>query len=295
MFDIYAPLQDFVWHGDDVELLPGLHIKRSVVGFNISDFSTEALASSESRRVESATHWLSFQSGENETLDPAEIENLFLLSLWLVKPTRTEIAFRFHVGRGNESGSNTFYRRLDRFRWILGTPDSGFELDELKCAGVYLRRLIAFGQSRNRLNNALILTIAGCMSHFWEVALTCHAAAVEGLLTHSEEPGITKRLAKAYACLVEQAATDRDAAYQEFISLYATRSDIIHGRTHKIGPQDRLPELVRFQKILREIWLAVIASNGLEKALEDTDAEREKYFRGCEDGYTPPNKKKQPS
>lgn len=286
-FEIYAPLQEFRWSGSNHELLAGLRIKRLD---DIPDLrGLEAtLAEEERRSMSSVSHWLVFDWKENTDPSPAETMNLVLLALWLVKPTKTHVAFRFQLGNEAAAAEKSRPRVLDRFAWVSGATHNAFGDSDLQLATTYCQTLHDVCRPRGRLNDALILTATGCWSHQWQVALICHAAAAEALLTYSTAPRITDRLATSYACLVETQTPLRDTAYREFRALYSARSDIMHGRTHKVVPSERLPLLVRFQNLLRTLWSVVLASPHLIAVLEDSDAQRKAYFAPLTSGYTPP-------
>src|SRR5205823_1273542 len=115
------------------------------------------------------------------------------------------------------------------FAWVSGATHGDFDDPDLRSAATYCQTLHGLCRARGRLNDALILTATGCWSHRWQAALICYAAAAEALLTYSTAPGITRRLAASYACLVETQTARRDAAYEEFRALYSVRSDIMHG------------------------------------------------------------------
>ncbi len=286
-FEIYAPLQEFHWEGDDFELAPALWIKRFRQAPDLSGFH-EWIAKDEWESALWADHWLTFDWIEGVAPSPAEITNLVLLSLWLVKPTRSQIAFRFEIGRGGAADEKSRKRLLDRFAWVPGTIHPDLEDQDLRSASAYYANLAALCRARGRLNDALLLTISGCWSHAWQVALICHAAATEAILTYATGPGITRRLATSYACITEVDTRKRDAAFREFVDLYSVRSDIMHGRTHNVATTDRLPTLARFQEVLRRLWKAVLSSPALTAVLEGTDTVRKAHIQVLEQGYLPP-------
>ena len=287
-FKIYAPLLDFVWEGDTFALAPDLEIKRIKRPAELAGMDG-LLSAPEWKRASNATHWLVHEHKAGAIPHAGELENLVLLSLWLVKPTKTQIAHRFKVGLEEAEGKSGMSRLLDRFMWIPGSIDFEFSSPELQSAANLNGMLTRACAARGRLNNALLLTIGGCWAHDWQVSLICHAAAVEALLTVSTGPGITRRLATSFACLTETDASRRDAAYMEFKTLYSNRSDIMHGRTHNVSASDRLPTLVRFQSLLRRLWNVVHSSPALITVLEGTDAQREAYFIQIQQGYSPPS------
>lgn len=286
-FNIYAPLQKFHWKGESFELSPGLSVKRFNEKPDLRGRDT-TLAKDEQDSISSAQHWLIFHWNEGTEPSPAETVNLVLLALWLVKPTKTYVAFRFQLGQDAATAENGIQRLLDRFSWVRGATHGEFENTDLHLASSYYRVLHALCCARGRLNDALVLTLAGCWSHKWQAALICHAAATEALLTYATGPGITRRLSTSYACLVETETLQRNAAFQEFHGLYTARSDIMHGRTHNVSATDRLPTLAKFQDVIRKLWRIVISSPLLVTALEGTDAQRKVYFQSLQSEYTPP-------
>lgn len=286
-FKIYAPLLDFVWDGDTFAFAPDLEIKRIKRPAGLTGMDGW-LSAPEWERASNADHWLVHEHTAGAIPHAGELENLVLLSLWLVKPTRTQIAHRFKVGLAKAEGENGMSRLLDRFMWIPGIIDFEFSSSELQSAANLYGTLTRACAARGRLNNALLLTIGGCWAHDWQVSLICHAAAAEALLTFSTGPGITRRLATSFSCLTETDTSRRDAAFLEFKTLYSNRSDIMHGRTHNISASDRLPKLVRFQSLLRKLWNVVHSSPALIPVLEGTDAQREAHFTQIQQGYSPP-------
>lgn len=286
-FDILAPLHEFHWDGAAFQLSPGISIRAYDSTPDIRAME-QTLGEDEQTLVSSARFWLTFEWTEGEPLSASEKANLALLSLWLVKPTKTYIAHRFHLCRSNSSGQKSRYRLLDRFSWVPGGVHIGFSAAELGCASSYYAALCRASESRGRLNDALILTLTGCWSHRWQSALISHAAAAEALLTYSTKPGITRRLSSSYACLVETQSSRRDTAFQDFRSLYAVRSDVMHGRVGTVAVADRHQILIRFGAVIRRLWDAVTLSPALATVLDGTDTQREAHFRALESGYSPP-------
>lgn len=286
-FDVYAPLNEFEWTGDDIELSPGLWIRRPNERPDLRGLN-DTLATDEQESVYMTDHWLEFQWDEGTTPSAAELVNLTLLALWLTKPTKAHVAYRFELESGSQARLKSVCRILDRFAWVPGSTHSSLDDTDLQSAANYLPILVDLCRAKGRLNNALALTLAGCWSHSWQVALICHAAAAEAILTYSTRSGITKRLSISYACLTEFQSTDRDRAFREFANLYNFRSDIMHGRTHNIPTVQRLPILARFGDILRNLWCVVISSPSLIQTLEGTDSHRQAWFTAQEVGYHPP-------
>ena len=179
-------------------------------------------------------------------------------------------------------------RLLDRFAWIPGSIDPDISNEDIRKASTYYVELERLVRLRGRLNNAMVLTVAGCWSHGWQTALICHASAAETILTYATGSGLTRRLATSYACIVASDSPSRDAAFKEFSTLYSARSDIVHGRMHNIARTDTLATLLRVQNLMRRLWGAVLVSKELLATLELDDAGRQTYLTRIETGYTPP-------
>jgi hypothetical protein len=286
-FEVYAPLQDFWWDGDDFPFAGGVAVKRID---EIPDLGGRQsfLSSSEWQRATQCSHWLTFHWAEGTEPEPADATNLFLLSLWLAKPTKCNVAVRFEINRSDPGNGDTVSRVLDRFSWIPGTLDPDFRKDHLQQASLYYQTLEPIYGARGRLSNAVVLTVTGCWSSGWQTALICQAAAAETILTYSTTRGLTQRLGISYACLVASDKAGRDAAYKDFVDLYSARSDVVHGRMHRMAHADALPTLFRFQTLLRKLWHAVLISPQLTAALELDDASRKAHLAPIQAGYTPP-------
>lgn len=286
-FDVYVPVQDFPWPGQDQSFGSNVVLKRFDMPPDLSGLETY-VSKPEWDRATNSDHWLTFPFGDGEEVSPSEVINLFLLSLWLVKPIRSQVALRFEIGREDAASEKKMSRILDRFSWIPGSIDPDISDEDVQQASRYYAVLERLCRARGRLNNAMVLTVAGCWSHGWQTALICHAAAVETILTYSSRPGLTRRLATSYACIVASETASRDAEFAEFITLYSARSDIVHGRMHNIARTDTLPTLLRFQGLMRRLWSAVLQSKELLAALELDDAGREAHLGKLESGYSAP-------
>jgi hypothetical protein len=286
-FEVYAPLQEFYWSGESLEMSPGLWVRRFEQKPDLRTLDA-MLGQDEQDQLSQARHWLTFRWDDGSDPSAAETVNLVLLALWIARFTKAHVAYRFHLGQNAAGGEQGRHRLLDRFGFIPGATHETFEDADLQLASCYYQVLHSLCRARGRLNNALVLTMAGCWAHKWQVALICHAAAAEALLTYDASRGLTHRLATSYACLVETERPQRDAAYREFRDLYSARSDIMHGRTYNVPASERLPTLARFQDVIRKLWRAVISSSSLTAVLESTDAQRKSCLQSVQTGYTPP-------
>lgn len=283
-FDIYIPLKHFRSTVDRFELAPGLFIQRLSERPDLH-YWWERLGRADQDDVSRAVHWLIFRWRDGTEPEPRDQLYLMLLALWLVKPTKTEAAYLFQLGPDATSDGEVFFRLHDLFACIPGTANEKFSKAELTTASRYHSELQNLYGNRGRLNDALLLTLAGCFAHFWQVALVSYAAAAETLLTYSKARGLTERLALAYACLLEANKKQRDVAVQEFRNLYAVRSDIMHGRTYAVPIADRLTNLKGFTDLMRKLWQHVLSSKTVIAELEGTDRQRAAYFKRLSAGY----------
>lgn len=124
-FRLYAPLLDFIWEGDIFAFAPKLEIKRVKKPAELGGMD-DWLSAPEWDRASDASHWLVHEHTAGAVPHAGEVENLVLLSLWLVKATKTRIAHRFKVGVAEAEGENGMSRLLDRFIWVPGSIDFEF-------------------------------------------------------------------------------------------------------------------------------------------------------------------------
>jgi hypothetical protein len=285
-FYVHVPLQQFRWEGEHAEVAQGIHLIRRCELPELAGREKE-LGKDEQRRInEDVTHWLCFEQSDGDALSSAEKANLFILALWLAKPTKTEMSFRFEIGFDAAQDETIMYRLLDRMQFVQGAVEAKYTDDDIVVASVYFLALKAVTKP-GRLNDAMILTLQGCWQGRWQAALVLSAAAAEALLTSSKKRGLTHRLSVAYACLLHTIKVDRDAAYSEFKDCYAGRSDVVHGRGMNVAEADRLKLVVRWGTVLRALWRHILVTPGLIATLEGTDMQREVFLEAVTAGYVP--------
>lgn len=286
-YTVYAPLTDFVWDGEDFLRFPKLEIRKNRHSFNLRG-NEDCLSDFQRDKLFYADHWLTFEWDDESEPSAAETVNLFLLSLWLVKPTKANVQLRFHVNQDSASDQvGMTWIMKEVFSWVPESVSDSFTSGDLESAASYFERVRSIHLARRRLHHAIFLTYAGCVATNWAVAFICFTSAAEALLTHSRKPGLTKRLAVAFACLTQINQPDRDRAYLEFRDLYNVRSDIIHGRLYLRSDLDRLGTLARFQEALRDVWRAILP--GHYASLEGCDDQRREFFEKLQSSYQPPS------
>ncbi len=235
-----------------------------------------------------ADHWLAIDWSTGDAAEPSELVDIFLLALWLARPTKTQVKYRFCVATDPKASPDSITLLFDQFQSIEDIAAEEVTTADLTAASSYFPLLLDVYVNQLRLANALYLTLAGCEAIRWQVAFVCYAAAAEAILTYETGSGITRRLSLAYACLLESTTPGRDRAFREFQDLYNKRSDIIHGRGHSMPEPQRLPTLARFGNALRALWKTVIASSTIKRELEASDASRMVFFQSLQSGYSSP-------
>ena len=293
-FNVLAPLNDFFWDGNEFSIPNLCCIKRSSIVPNLQ--ACKKLVSELHRfdedELQTASHWLVFKQSLNELLSEAEKINVFLLALWLSHPTRTQVRFRFELSDNSEiteGQTSSVARLLDRFQYIKTQVQATVETSHLEEASAYAESIRVIYAARQRLWNSLVLTLYGCTTIQWQVALICFSAAAEGILTYERSSGITERLAKSFACLVQSTKTERDEAYRAFVQSYGIRGDIMHGRAGGMQTEEKnLKELVLWSDLLRLLWKKVLTSLAIVEVLEKSDTERKKLFTQLEKDYQSP-------
>lgn len=289
-YRVLAPLNDFDCHIDTLPSNGFLSIKKYSATPDLGDLKEE-LSKSELDDINSIKHWLTFEYQEEGVLNQSNIIILFLLGLWLEIPTKTHVKLIFKYSINSDSEFKSLIRCLDHFHWIEGQATDDINIANLESALRNVRLIFPIVKKQKRLRDALVFTASGCMSFRWQIAFISFSAAVETILTYKDGPGITKRLAKSCSCLTEKTKRNRNYEYRRFIKLYGIRSDIIHGRIHRIKNTKRLELLTNFSNLLRKLWICILIDKSVLKELEKKDSNRGIFFKKIEAGYTPPHVK----
>ena len=255
------------------------------------------LSKAEFEELRSTPYWLTFEYNKSKIWDDSNITILFLVALWLEVPTKTHAMHLFELSTDENSKENAFTRCLDRFQWNRKHVIRDITSENVKNAFRNFDLLVPIWKRKKRLSDALIMTVAGCMSYRWQIAYISFASAVETLLTYKEGAGIKRRLAKSYACLMETNTKKRNAEYKKFRKLNKIRSDIIHGRIRRIArttkhkADKRLTLLAVFSSLLRNLCGKILVNEFIVYELEKGDNLRKLFFDKIEMGYNPPKVK----
>lgn len=275
---IWAPLLGFQWAGLEQQIAGDTWIRPASGCRDYQKFPEfkYALAEEEWDRGREAQHWLALTHMRSDELSAKVKMNSFLLALWIVRPTRTHVPFRFETV---ESGFRLVARVLDRFQWVEGQAADEIKDKDLDDVTHILASLRIAYAACGRLKNALALTFRGCVASDWQSAFVCFSAAAEAILAYSQAPRLTDRLAESYAKLVSSSRSGRELAKDRFRRLYSIRSDIVHGHAYeRAGPSSKLSDLGDFADLLRQLWKVVLGSKEVLVALEGDDKQRQNFF-----------------
>lgn len=232
------------------------------------------------------THWLLFEQKDNDILNESEKINIFLIALWISSPTKTQVKISFK----SSENMYTVSRYLDRFKCNISYSIYKIDNELLTKVNEYIDSIMNIYVNSKRIYNSLLLNLCGNFSISWQVAFICFSSAMEAILTYSERPGITKRLAKSFACLTETQKSKRDLEFKRFIELYKIRSDIMHGRAMNYDDANmNLNNLNKYETLLRKLWQLILPSKDIIGELEKSDADRKIFFDKTEKGYQPPS------
>lgn len=280
----YFPLIDFRMGPDDFLISDNLRIARTPYDL---DKAKILLSLSEHDRLslKRTEFWAIVDEKGLSSADAYIKINTLLLAFHIVGPIRATTFFKFQDYKTVSVFHERFYyNEKDTF---ITCGDHQF-----RQTSVFCNELLRIYRRNKRLQTAMVNTYFACVTRQWKVAYICLSAALETMLTYKSGSGITKRLARTYACLTEQNKRKRDKVYRKFIKLYGIRSRIIHGKYRGLRNPDRnLTLLSDFSGLLRKLWQAVLLSKEHCRELEKGDDKRKIYFMEFEGKYNPPQVK----
>lgn len=208
--------------------------------------------------------------------------NTLLFSFWVVGPIRATTFFKF-IDYKTVSIIHDQFHHNEKDQVLECTEE------RLNQTASFYKELMGIYRRNRRLQTAMVSTFYGCVTIQWKVAFICFGAALESMLTYERDPGITKRLAKSYACLTEQKKRSRNRVFREFVRLYGIRSRLIHGEFRWLrNPDHNLTLLSNFSGLLRNLWQTVLSNKTYCMELDKGDQSRKRFFRKFEAGYIPP-------
>ncbi len=273
----WAPLFNFPWRGASVPITENVSIisGESYKGYE-SDALKRFLSLEELDECRDIAYWLQIDQSLRDQVSIRVRMNSFLLALWLARPTRSYIAFRFEEV---EAGEHLAARILDRFQWIEGYVSEDLSVADLQHVRISLPSLVEIYEASRRLRNALMLTFRARVSSDWQSSYVCLTAAAEALLTYSQGPGLVGRLADAFSRLTSASDSERKAQRDHFKHLYSVRSKIMHGRSHdRRNAEANLRDLAAMDDALRRLWNKILESSELRAGLDAGDESRLNLF-----------------
>lgn len=281
-----APLFNFWCEEEEFKITNFFSIKKAT--YKIKKFDDEkCLSGDEKSDIANSNFLVEINTNKPMNFSSSTILNIFLLSIWINSPTKTVMKYIF----GEDDKSNHYFsRQLDRFQ---NNKKDNFKQrlsrGDLDKISLYVKLLQKITRNRKRLSTALFNTYCGCIAHKWQVAFVLFTAALEAMLTYSKGYGITGRLAKSYACIVETKKGKRDTCYKKFVKLYNVRSDIMHGRERKYAKAEgNLKSLSELSQLLRRLWQIILQDKNILKILEENDESRSRFFQDIENDYNKP-------
>lgn len=269
-----APLFEFPWSGQDIQLGGRLRIGPVDKEAIFTQYQ-QSLSDLDRQYCSQEDHWLILEHDEGDGLQPSEVMNLFLISLWICKPTRTFLAYRFRTKPWGDA-----VRLLDRFQWVNVPQDVEITDADLQSASTYLQVLREIASSP-RMKAALLLTLQGRMAKQWQVAFICLASAAEALLVYSDVRNqLTERLALAFATLVADSVQEIDGLRGRFKALYKVRSKIVHeGAYRRDDGAENLTDLADFEGLLRRLLEKIFTDQQVQDAIKGDNAARQRLLK----------------
>lgn len=277
----YSPLHNFITREKYFDFSDYLSLKVSYeIKYKIDDDGF-FISKMESNDISNCSHWLIIDFNKTK-LDEQIILNTLLIAFWILSPNKVKYKYIFN---DNEPGCNIIFSRFEYNK--MDTNKTEYTLADLQKIKEYFIMLESITITNGRLHTALLNTFQGCIAFNWKTAFLLYSAAIEAILTYERGSGITKRLSKSYACLVETDLIKRKREYDNFSNLYNIRSDIMHGNISNNIPDDNLLNLSKFSIVLRKLWQIILSDNNLLQILEKQDINRKFYFNKLETGFNP--------
>lgn len=273
---VWAPLIDFPWDGGGYPLRDDMRISSRPTDCPWDAEAARYFLSEEERAsAQASDHWIEIDQPSHDTASAAAKINMFLIALWIVRPSLTHVSMRFEQG---PDGLNVM-RVLERFQWIKDQLHPDVKQEHLASVRAMVPALLRVHERRGRLSNALSLTFRGCISKDWQSSFICFSAALEGLLNYGRGGGVTERLATAYSKLLARYGESGSDDRQRFANLYNVRSAIVHGRAYERESSTRnLVDLTAGSDLLRKVWRIVLEHEAVLEMLEEEDTARQTFF-----------------
>jgi len=164
--------------------------------------------------INSTKYWFVVNENIPKYLSSSQALNILLLSFWILSPTEIHLKYKLK----SDDSVGLF---LDRFLFNkYEGRKTNYTFDDFSEIKTYYTSLIKIFKTNKRLSLALDNTYRACTTYNWKVAFLLLTNALESMFTYSREKGITRRLAKSYACFMTTDKKNRDNLFREFYNLY---------------------------------------------------------------------------
>jgi len=281
----YFPLIDFSMSPDNFIISDHLRIAKTPYNLDKAKM-LPGLSEHHRQSLKRTQYWAIVDGKGVNTSDDASIcINTLLLAFQIAGPIKATTFFKFEDYK-LVTIIHTQFQHNEKDTFIR------CGIDELKQTSGHYKELFRIYRRNQRLQTAMLYSYYACTTKQWKVAFIFLSAALEAMLTYKptkKDKGVTKRLAKAYACLTEDKKRQRNKGYRQAIKLYGIRSRIIHGEIRGLRNPDRnLKLLSEFSGILRKLWQRVLSNKTICRELEKGDQKRRLFFKNLEAGYNEP-------
>lgn len=277
----YFPLIDLHMATNDFIISDHLRIAKKPYDLDKAEKVT-GLSEYHRTRLKITPYWAIVDGNGVNSEDASIFINALLLAFQVVGPIKATTFFKFEDYK-LATIIHTQFHHNEKDTFV------NCGIDELTQTSSIYRQLLRIYKSNKRLQTAMVNSYYACTTYQWKVGYICLSAALEAMLTYKRGLGITKRLAKSYACLTEHKKSQRNKAYRQMIKLYGIRSRIMHGETRGLRNPDRnLQLLSEFSGVLRKLWQTVLSNKDICRELEKGDQKRRLFFKTIEAGYNEP-------
>ena len=277
-----APLFDFPFPDSHFDIDSSFRVKRIVPPLDCNRWAG-FLSADDLARISKCAHVLILDVRPGEYPRPKELFSLFLFSLWLARPTRTSLHFRFVADDANIPVFPQAVRILDIHQWLKGDVYDTLSLTHLKRAASFFESLKNLSRDCGRIYTALTYGHYACTTVRWQVAFTMYAASLETLFFPDSRKRITHKLATRIACFLENSGARRKRLYHRVCDFYDIRSAILHGRfiaslEDESNSAKNLRDLAVLTVTLRRAWRKILSDKELMLVFNSDTTKRNSYF-----------------
>jgi len=287
----FLPLFGFPFKGERFDVDTELHMVRMPKPFDTTKWRG-FLSEDDLSKLSRCSHSLVLDVRGGGYPRPKELVSLFLLALWITRPTRACTAFRFVIDDDDVPVVPQAVRIMDIHQWLQGDVYENLSVTHLRRASRLFQSLKALSPTGGRLYTALTYAHYGCTTIRWQVAFTMYSASFETIFFPDSKNRITHKLARRAACFLEQSDERRKRVYERVSYFYDVRSAILHGRflanlEDQSASKKNLKDLRLLSVTLRRVWQKILSDNKLISTLNADVTTRNTYFDKLCGAFTP--------